>query len=117
MHDRAVQAFRIILDDELPVCLEMIDAPLHHLKLFHAPWLKLLIESGQMLLKGNGSRREVDEDMSVPNCRGHRVERVVSFTEALYFFHVRGVRQSAIELVGPGVILALNAAGKFALLI
>src|SRR6185437_375487 len=84
------------------------------LKLCHAPWREFLIESGQMLFEGNRMRRKIDEDMAVPNRGGDCVQRIVGFAEALYFFHMRRVGQCAVELIGPGVILALNAAREFA---
>ncbi len=52
--------------------------------------------------------------MSVPLSGSDGVQRIIGFAEALDFFHVRRIGQRAVEFVGPGVILALNAAGEFA---
>src|SRR5579859_238974 len=115
MHDGAVQALRIILDDQLPVCLEMVDAALNHLKFRHAPRRELAVEPGQMLVEWDGARRKIDEDMSVPDRSGDGVQRIIGFAKALYFFHVRRIGQRAIEFISPGVILALDAADELAL--
>src|SRR5882724_10785478 len=114
MHDGAVQALRIILDDEFPVCLEMVNPPLHHLQFRHAPWLEFEVEPGQMLVERNRARGKVDENVPVPNGGRYGVQRIVCFAEALDFLHVRSTGQSAVEFVSPRVILALNAAREFA---
>src|SRR6478672_5959010 len=117
MHDGTVQAFRVSLDDQLPICFQVVNAAFDHLKFGHAPRLKLAVESGKMLLKRNWARRKIDENMPVPNRRGNCVERIVGLMEALYFFHMRRISQRAIEFVSPCVILALNASGELAFLL
>src|SRR5579864_664463 len=52
--------------------------------------------------------------MPVPFSGRDGVQRIVGLAEALHFFHVRRLGQCAIELVGPGVILALNASRELA---
>src|SRR6266853_567620 len=117
MHDGAMQALRIILDDELPVCFEMVNAPLDHLQFLHPPRLEFAVEPGQVLLEGQGTRGEVDEDVAVPYGGGDCVQWIVGFAKALNFFHVRRIGQRAVEFVSPGVILALDTPGELAFLL
>src|ERR1700704_5777306 len=90
----------------------MVNAPLNHLKLFHAPWLEFAIEAGQMLLEWKGMSGKIDEDVAVPHSSGNCIQRIVGFAKALYFFHVRRAGQRSVKFVCPGVILALNTSGK-----
>src|SRR5258708_1227653 len=95
----------------------MVNAPLDHLKFFHAPWLELAVKPGQMLLERNWMGRKIDEDVAIPHRRGNCVQRIIGFTEALHLFHVRRIGQSSVKLISPCVILALNASCKFSLLL
>src|SRR5712671_5045276 len=117
MHDGTVQALGIILDDQLPVCLEMINAPFHHLEFCHAPWRELAVKPSQMLVEWNRTRGKIDENVAVPKCGRYGVQRIVRFAETLDFFHVRRVGQRAVEFVSPGVILALNAASELSFIL
>src|SRR5579859_2651032 len=70
-----------------------------------------------MLGEGNRVRREIDEDMPIPNVAGHAIQRIILSAKPLYLLHMRRILQRAVELVGPGVIRALNSSGQRTLLL
>src|SRR5258708_3762785 len=117
MDNRTVQTLGVILDDQLPIRLQMVDTPLDHLELFHSPWPELLVETGEVLREGHRTSGEIDENVSIPDRAGNRVQRIVSLTEAAHFFHVRRAGERAIKFVRPGMVLALYASGKPAVVV
>ena len=50
--------------------------------------------------------------MSVPQVGGDAVQRIVFLAEVRDFVHVRRAEQPPVEVVGPRVVRALDAAGK-----
>src|SRR5260370_42494664 len=117
MNDRGVEALRIVLDDQLPVGLQVIDTSFDHLQLFHAPRTEFLIEASQMLREWNWPGGKIDEDVTVPDMCRNAVQRIIRLAEALHLFHVRRVGQRAVQLVSPRVIPALNPSGETALIL
>ena len=59
-----------------------------------------------------GVRVEVEKDVAVPLVCGHAVQRVVLAVEVRHLVHVRRADQPAVEVVGPRMIRALDAARK-----
>src|SRR5437763_611420 len=55
--------------------------------------------------------------MSVPYVGCYGVQRVVLLAKTLHFIHMRGILQSAVELVCPGVVRALNSSGESTLVL
>src|SRR5260370_34910243 len=101
MNDRAVEALRIVLDDQLPVGLQVIDTSFDHLQLFHAPRTEFLIEASQMLREWNWQGGKIDEDVAIPNGRGHRIQRIIRLAVALNLLQLRRVGQRAVHRDSP----------------
>ena len=112
VHDRAVQALGVVLDHELPVGLQVVDAALGPAQLAHAPRGELAVQAGQVLRKRERARRQVYEDVAVPLGRGDAAEAVLPQVESDDLLHERRGAQRAVEAVGPGVVRALDAAGQ-----
>jgi len=72
MRDRAVQALGVVLEDQLPVALQVVDLALDELEVGHAPARELRVHAGQVLRERDRVLRQVDEDMAVPDRGGHR---------------------------------------------
>ena len=61
--------------------------------------------------------RQIDEDVSVPNVAGDGPKGIRGPIEAGDVVHLRRRQQAAVETVGPGVIRALDAAVKGAVML
>src|SRR5438309_1046724 len=117
MDDGAVETLGIVLDDELPIRLQMIDSPFRHPQFFHSPALELAVESCKMFHQGTGPFRKIDEYMAIPNGGGDILQRIVGFAESFGFFHMGSMGQGTVEIVSPGVVRALDHRGKGALIL
>ena len=53
MSNRTMKALGIVLDDQLPVRLQLVNPPLHQFQFFHSPGTEFHVKAGQMLSKRN----------------------------------------------------------------
>src|SRR5258707_12393567 len=111
---RAVQAFVVVDDDELPIGLHFINDALVHLEILHAPGSEFLGQVGELRGGRAGLRGEVDEDVAVPHSRRNFVQWIV-FTAKIGFLHVWSADERTVQRIGPAVIGTLDASGKCAL--
>ena len=79
----------------------------------HAPAAELRRQIGRAA-RASGARigDEVEEDVAVPSAACTAMQRIVVLAEVRHFVHVRRADQPAVEIVGPRVIRALDAAGE-----
>ena len=115
MQIRAVQALVVVLDDQLPVGLDVVNDALAPAQVFHPPWAELCGKCSQLRRQRGGVRIKVDEHMPGPGVGGDTIERVVVLAEVRHFVHVRRADQASVEVVGPRVIWALDAAAENAI--
>ena len=112
MDDRAVQAFVVVLHDQLPVGAHVVFDALHHPQIRHRPGSK----AGRKIAELRAQRRlapaEVDEDVPVPHLARDAMKREVVAREPVDGVHLRRADQPSIQIVGPAVIRTLDAAGK-----
>ena len=107
-----MQALVVVLDDQLPVRAHVVDDAVAEAEILHAPRAEPGGKRAELRLERRGLRIEIDEDVPVPQRGADPVQRVVGLAEVRHFVHVRRADQAAVEVVGPGVIRALDAAGE-----
>src|SRR4029450_123650 len=112
MQVRAVEALVVVLDDQLPVRLDVIDDAVAQTEILHAPRSEFTGKVGELGRERLWARIEIEEDVSVPLLRADAVQRVVLTSEVGHLVHVRRANQSAVEVIGPRVIRALDAVAK-----
>ena len=114
----AVQALVVILDNQLPVGLDVVDDPSSQAEILHAPGAELAGKVGELFrqpVRRSGRMTiEVEEEVSVPDLDRDAVQGKVLLLEMRHFVHVRRPDEAPIEAVGPRVVRALDAAGELA---
>jgi hypothetical protein len=110
VHVRAVVALAVVVEEELPVGLDLVDRLVDRLQLLDPPVLELALERRQRLRERHRFGGETHEQEAPPLGEGRRLEAVVRLLEARNVLHVRRRLERAVEAVGPGVVRALQAA-------
>jgi hypothetical protein len=64
---RAVQALVVVLDDQLPVRLHVVDDPMPATELLHLPRTELVREIRQLGGQRRGRTGHVEKDVAVPH--------------------------------------------------
>ena len=90
---RAVKALVVVLDDQFPVRLDVIDDAVAETEVLHAPRPEPCGKVGE--LRGERLRVwiEIEKDVPIPLVGGHAVRRVVLAAEVRHLVHVRRADQ------------------------
>ena len=116
MQIRAVQALVVVLDDQLPVGFDVVNDALAPAQVFHPPCAELCGKCSQLRRQAAaafGSR--LMNTCPAQVSAATRLQRVVVLAEVRHFVHVRRADQASVEVVGPRVIWALDAAAENAI--
>ena len=108
MHRRTVVALAEIMEEQLPVRLDLVRLRVHGFQLVRAPVRKLADERGQRVGERNRLLCEIDEDEALPDSERDRVQRPVLDVEPGDLGHRRHVAERAIERVRPCVVRTLD---------
>ena len=100
-----MQALVVVLDDQLPVRLHVVDDAVAEPEVLPCARRGTWRRAGPELLgERRGRSLQVEEDVPVPDRGVHAVQRVVGLAEVRHFVHVRRADQPSVEVVGPRVI-------------
>ena len=106
-----MQALVVVLDDDLPVGLDLVDDAPADAQLVQAVALEAVIvsmPSPQLVEERSRGVAEVDEQEPAVGLDGDRVEREVAALEALVLVDVGRADEPAVEVERPGVVRALE---------
>jgi hypothetical protein len=107
-----MQALVVILDDQLPVRLHVVDDAAPEAQVLHSPRTEAIDQGTELFRQRRSGLGQIQEHMAVPLVGTYCVEREVALPEVRDFVHVRRADQASVEVVGPRVIRALDAARK-----
>src|SRR3989442_1089229 len=114
MDHGAMQALRVVLEDELPVRAHVVVDAAGGAQVRDVEAREPADEGRERLRERLGVRREVDQQEPLPLGQGWGAERVIPLVEAFHLAHVGGADELAVEGVGPGVVGALDRLGQAA---
>src|SRR5437870_1940728 len=114
MDHGAMQADRVVLEDEHPVRTHDVVAAAGGAQVRDVEAREPADEGRERLRERLGVRREVDQQEPLPLGEGWGAERVIPLVEAFHLAHVGGADELAVEGVGPGVVGALDRLGQAA---
>src|SRR2546426_2486941 len=114
MDHGAMQALRVVLEDELPVRTHVVVDAAGGAQVRDVEAREPADEGREHLRERVGVRREVDQQEPLPLGEGWGAERVIPLVEAFHLAHVGGADEVAVEGVGPGVVGALDRLGQAA---
>jgi len=106
--DGAVQAFGVILEDQLPVGRDVVVDPARGPQGGEVEAAEPPGDRREGLCERLGGPREVDENEALPGLERYGMERVIALVEPLDLAHVGRADQLPVDGVGPGVIGALD---------
>ena len=116
---RAVVALHEVLDDELPVRLDVVDDPatdgqridLVVVEVGHlAEAVDHLLQHG--LLEGRRLVGQADPDVAQPFPQVHLLQSVLVPVDVRHLGQIRCGDELSVEIVGPGVVRALEGPGR-----
>ena len=109
---RAVQALRIIVDDQLPVGGDVVDDPTPQPELLHSPGSEPVVQPIELVLERIRLLREIQENVPVPEVHRDSLERVILHAEIGHAVHVRRGDKPTVQVISPGMIGTLNRGGE-----
>src|SRR5256712_2033730 len=114
MDHGAMQALRVVLEDELPVRTHVVVDAAGGAQGRDVEAREPADEGRERLRERLGVRREVDQQEPLTLGEGWGAERVIPLVEAFHLAHVGGADELALEGVGPGVVRTLDRLGEAA---
>lgn len=114
MHLRAVITLAVIVEEKLPIGLDLVDALMDRPQLGEPPGFELAREARQGFLERDRIRGEIHEQQALPVGDGRRFEPVLLRIEAGDLGHVGRGAQAAVQPVGPGVVRTLKGMAELA---
>ena len=112
MDHRAMEAFRVVLEQELPVGLDVVLDPPPRAERVEPEAREPVEERGVRVLEGLGLLSEMDEQEAAPRGGRRPVQRIVRAVEPFDLVHVGRAQQTSVERVGPRVVRALDRAAQ-----
>ena len=116
MDDRTVQALGEVLDDQLPVRLQVVALGVGGAEVADSPRLEARGGRAELVPQSRALVGDPHEDDPAPLLAPRRGERVVRDREPLHPVHVRRPPEPTVEAVGPRVVRALDRARQAAAL-
>ena len=114
MDHRAMEAFGIILEHELPVGADSVVDAGAGAESLDVESAEAALDRGERARERLGVARQIDEQESLPRRERDGVQRIVPLVEARHLAHVRRADQRAVERVRPGVVGTLDRFGQAA---
>src|SRR3954465_12635900 len=112
MHRRAVIALAEVVEDELPVRVDLIDLAMRGFQLVGLAMRELADERRQRVGERLRVAREIDEDEALPDFERDRMQRIVARPEASDIRHRRHRAKRTVEAVRPRMIRALDRSAE-----
>src|SRR5262245_54841702 len=114
MDRRAVQALRVVLENQLPVGSHIVRRPITGNEVRQAEPREAADEWRPRNFQGRGLLVDVDEQESFPLGYRGGVQRIIELAEAGDLLHVGRGKQAAIDGVRPSIIGALDRLAEMA---
>src|SRR5215469_2205213 len=106
-----IAAVEIVVDVNLPVAVELIDATLKKMQRAQVEGCHASHKTAEKIVERGGVSIEVDENKMLPGLDAHRHETVLGAVEIAYAIKIGCALQRSVDTVGPAVIGAAEICG------